>query len=507
MKNRLIVLFVLLLTTSISSQFDTDKSVTYLKANLNFLASDELEGREITTHGEDLAAMFIATELEKYGIEPFGDSGTYFQKFGVQISSADKNSSISFSRENKTYELFPLVDFLLDKRGFPLEESVSENLEMVFANYGIVADEYGIDDYKDLDVKGKVVVVFDDTPDDDRFTKTDIRKYGTWGGKRKIAKAHGAAAILLILSEDYYDGWDKLARRMFAESFSLESENEESTGLATAAFSKEAFEKLLKKEKHSFEDLMYQKENGKDVEPFQLNARMSYSILETSKVEEAQNVVGVIKGSDPKLSKTFVVVTAHYDHLGVHDGVVYNGADDDGSGTVTILEAARLLSQEKNNKRSILFVFHTGEEKGLLGSKYFTSHSSHIDSIIANINMDMVGREDENEIYCIGSGKLSTEFHDLVEEVNKKTVKFHLDYSFDADDDPNRYYYRSDHYEYAKSGIPVVFFFDEMTDDYHKPSDDVNKISFNKLKKMAVLTSALAQEVSNLKKRLMIDKN
>lgn len=506
MKKQFTLLFTLLLSfVVVYSQLKKDESITYLKANLEYLASDELEGRETTKRGEDLAAMFIASELRKYGVEPFGDSGTYFQKINIEISSIDKNSTVSFSYGDKNFDLVSGRDFIIDRRGLPIEKNEIENLDVVFANYGIIAPEYEIDDYKNLDVTGKAVVVFDDMPDNDQFTRSDIRKYGTWSGKRKIAKEKGATALIMILSSDYFERWDRLSKRMFGESFSLPSTEEKEYGLPTLAFSREVFSEFFKDDIQSFEYLTDKKESGENVTPFLLNKKFGYKIFEKSWTEEAQNVVGILRGNNPKLSKTFVAVTAHYDHVGVINDVVYNGADDDGSGTVTILEAARQLAERKENDRSILFIFHTGEEKGLLGSKYLTATENYVDSIIANINMDMVGREKEDEIYCIGSAMLSKQFFNLVKEVNDRTVKFKFDYKFDDPEDPNRYYYRSDHYQYAKRGIPVVFFFDEMTEDYHKPTDDVEKINFNKLKKMSILTAEIALETANLSQRLIID--
>ncbi|MCZ7602877.1 MAG: M20/M25/M40 family metallo-hydrolase [Melioribacteraceae bacterium] len=506
MKYKLIVLAIVLTSLIVVySQLETDESIVYLKANLEYLASDELEGREATKRGEDLAAMFIASELKKYGVEPFGDSGSYFQKFDVQISSVSKSSAVAFQSGNDKYELNPDTDFIVDRRGFPLQNSSAEMLDIVFANYGIVSEEHEMNDYIDLDVKNKAVVVFDDLPNDEKFSRVDTRKYGTWTAKRKIAIEQGAAALIIILSNEYYNRWDGLHRRMFSESFTLVANEEKDFGLPTLAFSQATFEQFFKDEEFSFEQLSEMKENGENAKSFILNKKLSFYLHEKSEIDKAQNVVGIIIGNNNKLSETFIAVTAHYDHVGVNNGEVYNGADDNGSGTVTILEAARQLALIKQNERSILFVFHTAEEKGLLGSKYLTANAEYTDSIIANINMDMVGRGPENEIYCIGSGKLSSQFYELVKNVNEESVQFSLDYKFDAEDDPNRYYYRSDHYEYAKRNIPVVFFFDEMKEDYHKPTDDVEKINFNKLKKMVKLTAGIALSAANLPARLSID--
>ena len=202
----------------------------------------------------------------------------------------------------------------------------------------------------------------------------------------------------------------------------------------------------------------------------------------------------------------YVTFGAHYDHVGIAKGEIYNGADDNGSGTVAILEAARRISLLKDNSRSILVIFHAAEEKGLLGSKYITGNSDFIDNLVVNINVDMVGRESIDSIFCIGSNMLSSELYELLQIVNDETVNFVLDYTFDDPDDPNRYYYRSDHYNYAKHGVPIVFFYDHMLEDYHKPTDDVEKINFNKIEKISTLITELALRISNLNHRLKVDK-
>ncbi|MCH8171200.1 MAG: M20/M25/M40 family metallo-hydrolase [Bacteroidetes bacterium] len=219
-------------------------------------------------------------------------------------------------------------------------------------------------------------------------------------------------------------------------------------------------------------------------------------------------MVGIIEGNDPILKNEYVAIGAHYDHLGVIDDKVYNGADDDGSGTVTVMEVAKTLARTKANKRSVLIVFHAGEEKGLLGSRYLTDNLQLIKDkkIVAQINLDMVGRMATDSIYSIGSEKLSSELKKIVEDVNSKTVKFHLDYKYDDPNDPNRFYYRSDHYSYAKHGIPIVFFFDDMRKDYHKDTDEVDKINFKKLKKLSWLVYGITLRIANLDHRLIVDK-
>ena len=200
-----------------------------------------------------------------------------------------------------------------------------------------------------------------------------------------------------------------------------------------------------------------------------------------------------------------MTIGAHYDHEGIKNGQVYNGADDNASGTVATLECARQLALTKSNKRPILFCFWDGEEKGLLGSEYFATSHHNINEIVVNINLDMVGREHEDSLAVIGSGKLSSEFFHIVEDINQQTSHFVFDYTFDDENHPERFYYRSDHWSLAKLGVPVVFLFDNENKDYHTPRDDADKINYLKLKKVVTLANGLALEVANLDHKLEVD--
>jgi len=241
--------------------------------------------------------------------------------------------------------------------------------------------------------------------------------------------------------------------------------------------------------------------------------RVSARIRVNTQIQEvsAMNVIGVIPGTDSILKNEYVALGAHFDHLGVDaDGQVFNGADDDGSGTVAVLEAARVLSAARQNRRSILIAFHGAEEKGLVGSDYLTDTTTEnafrMSQIVAQINVDMVGREDEDSLYVIGAGRLSSEMESVVVDVNRADSLFHYNFEFDREDDPNRFYSRSDHYNYARHGIPIVFFFDGMTEDYHKTSDNVEKINFRKIEKVSRLITKLALRIANRDERLRVDR-
>jgi Zn-dependent M28 family amino/carboxypeptidase len=237
-----------------------------------------------------------------------------------------------------------------------------------------------------------------------------------------------------------------------------------------------------------------------------MKKQITFDLKDNSKTKYAMNVVGIIEGNDPKLKNEFVLLSGHFDHVGVNNGVVFNGADDDGSGTVSVLETARILNENKLNKRSVIALFCTGEEKGLWGSSFAAENSTFIPNTVADINIDMDGREHPDSIYAIGSNKLSTEYYNLIRDVNSKTVKLGLGYKFDDPNDKERFFYRSDHYNFALKGIPIVFFFDDMKADYHKATDDVEKINFEKVLKVVKLSANVALKAANLNHRIVVDK-
>ncbi len=240
------------------------------------------------------------------------------------------------------------------------------------------------------------------------------------------------------------------------------------------------------------------------------------SVFTRGDVKDTENVLAYIKGSS--LPEEVLVISSHYDHLGVDaEGNIFNGADDDGSGTVAILEIAEAFKKAREDgftpKRSILFLNVTGEEKGLVGSKYYTDNPVFpLSQTVANLNIDMIGRIGEgmesagDYVYLIGSDRLSTELHDLSEEVNNKYLNVNLDYTFNEEGDPNRFYFRSDHYNFAKNDIPVIFYFNGVHEDYHRPTDTADKIEYDLLAKRAKLIFLTAWEVANRDERPFVDK-
>ena len=237
-------------------------------------------------------------------------------------------------------------------------------------------------------------------------------------------------------------------------------------------------------------------------------------MLGKNKYIKGENVIGFIEGTD--LKEELIIITAHYDHLGKHEDKIFNGADDDGSGTAATLEIAEafMLAKKEGNgpRRSVLIMPVSGEEKGLLGSKYYTDHPIYpLENTVANLNIDMIGRVDDwhengDYVYLIGADMLSQELHDISEQTNDQYIGLDLDYTFNAEDDPNRYYYRSDHYNFAKNNIPVIFYFNGVHEDYHKVTDTVEKIDFNKIQTITRLVFLTAWELANRDERIQLNK-
>jgi hypothetical protein len=234
------------------------------------------------------------------------------------------------------------------------------------------------------------------------------------------------------------------------------------------------------------------------------------------KLPPSENIWAFIEGSEKP--EEILVISAHYDHVGLRNGEVYNGADDDGSGTVALMEIARLFQKAKKEgfgpKRSVLILHVTGEEHGLHGSRFYAENPLFpIDKTIANINIDMIGRrgfgkeDNDNYIYVIGSDRLSSDLHQISEMANQKYVGLELDYKYNDLNDPNRFYYRSDHYNFAKKGIPAIFYFNGVHDDYHKPTDTPDKIDYPLLTKRTQLAFGLAFELANHPERPKVDKD
>lgn len=512
-KTRFVIILTIISSICIFSQPALslkNNSYTYIKSNLEFLSADELEGREAASRGEKIAALYISEELEKYGVLPYGDNGTYFQNFGVVTSSYSDESNVTLIIDGKEHNFVNGSDLVFSSRSLPSNKYNNKEYEIVFTGYGITSEDDNYDNYKNIDVSNKVVMFINGTPkvDGQEFlSKSVINRFGKSSTEKiKLARMKGAVGVIILPDEKIINYWDYITRWTNNESFKLEEEvdtTEIGKSIPAIILSENSSKLLLENEEQNFELLI--KNSDPRPKSFLLKSKLRFDYNFQVKNKTARNIIGLIKGTNENFKDEYLTMGAHYDHEGIKNGEVYNGADDNGSGTVTLLEVARKLSISKENERPILVIFHTGEEKGLKGSKYLTNNSSFMDSVIVHVNIDMVGRKSEDSIYCIGASKISSELGQLIESVNLETTNFYLNYKFDDPNDHNRLYYRSDHINYAKKGIPIAFFYDYMKTDYHKPTDTVDKINFDKIVRMTDLIYNLFVKISNLDHKLSVD--
>jgi hypothetical protein len=485
-----------------------------LEAHLSFLASDELEGRETAMRGQKVAARYLAAQFQKFGLKP-GNNGSWFQPFElVKVEVRD----VEMTFDGKTM-LKSGKDFAYFNKA-----AMAESFEapLTFAGFGIADKKYN--NLTGLDVKNKAVVVLSGEPEkDDAFLISGTTEESKWGKdyrkKVKALQEMGARAVILVLPDEDYKriaGNPWLRHMMNGYSLNLKYEmDKEGSSITTVFVPARVADPLLKRSKKTSDE--WRTALTLDPEVPAVDFKKNVFVLQSDAdkdVVTGENVLGFIEGTDKK--DEIVVLTAHYDHLGVKDGEIFNGADDDGTGVSTILEMAEAFALAAKAgvrpRRSILFMPVSGEEKGLLGSQYYADHPVYpLENTVCNLNIDMIGRIDkehegnENYVYIIGSDKLSTELHRVNEAMNRKVTKLELDYTYNDPDDPNRFYYRSDHYNFAKNNIPVIFYFTGVHEDYHKSTDTIEKILFPKTARIARLVFATAWELATREKRIEVD--
>lgn len=486
-----------------------------LRKHLTIIASDEMEGRETGEPGQKRAAEYIRGQLGNMGFPAVGENGGYYQTILFKRQSWNK---IELSYDGK--EMRHLRDFY----SVPADNTsrgVTSISEVTFLGYGIEAPEYS--DYANAgNLEGKHIIIFAGEPRDGagnfRLSGNDDPSEWSYDTQRKleIAKAKGVATVIIVepdfrtsvgaIRKTILDGSMQMAEsleadRKIANSIYISSQT------ATDLLGKQ-FKKVIKSRKKLEKKGMLKT----------VTIPVNMTLTQDKKVTEliGENVLGYLEGSDPQLKDEVVVFSAHYDHIGKRGDDIFNGADDNGSGTTTILEVAQAFMEAKKMgkgpRRSVLFVWVSGEEKGLLGSKYYVNHPIWpLANTVVDINVDMVGRVDDKHadnpeyIYVIGSDRLSTTLHAINEEMNEVHTKIELDYTYNAESDPNRYYYRSDHYNFAERGIPSIFYFNGTHADYHRAGDTVDKINFDKMAKIGHLIFHTGWEIANRDERIKVD--
>lgn len=491
---------------SVAERFSKNISQENLSRDLHVLASDEYEGRETGKRGQKMAAEYIAKAFKDAGIPPYKEN-TYYQEFPLNMIMplpADITVNGKKHAGNKDFYNYP-----------GLSEQTINVSNVLFLGYGIEEESYN--DYANMDAKNKVIMVMAGEPynKEGKSVISGETKPSLWTSyyktKPEKAREKGAAALLIVVENVEKDVMDHKHR---LETPSLKLKGGKQTDMPIIYISAAMANEILKKqsiEKQKQQILASGKPQSKEYK-----TNLIIAVKNTVENISSENVLGYVEGSD--LKEELIVITAHYDHLGVEGKIVYNGADDDGSGTVSVMELARVFAKAKKEgkgpRRSMLFMTVAGEEKGLLGSAYYTENPVYpLEKTVCDLNIDMIGRLDDRHpdkpdyIYLIGSDKLSTDLHKISENANKIYTQLDLDYIYNDEKDKNRFYYRSDHYNFAKKGIPVIFYFNGTHADYHKETDEVQKIDFKKMHKITQLVFFTAWDLANRTERIKVDAN
>lgn len=486
-----------------------------LKSALYFLASDEMQGREVNTLSNKITSSYLAHRFERMGLEPVFDD-SYYQYFYLVQGQISQDNHLEIRRSNSTLSTVAI----LNENYFPSTLSANGRVTapLVFAGYGITASEYEYDDYQGLEVAGKIAVVLEGEPNardpESRFEGLLDTQYSQEFSKILTAQAQGAVGLIIAHSSLHRPGNRRFSRR----ARSVWPENPERARYNLEVWTdmvkipvlhaSEGFARILLRDS-SLQLNDIQKKIDQEYRSRGLALLESEATMETAVVRSRtriRNVLAYLPGSDPDLKDEWVVVSAHFDHVGSHDGEIFNGADDDASGTVALLEMAEAFAvADEKPRRSVLFAAWNAEERGLLGSWYYTAEPPHpLGKTVALFQMDMIGRNEEvpdpgsprfrglekqtaaentNTLHLLGYSR-SPELRSLVTRQNQLIG---LDLKLQYDHNPSNLLRRSDHWPFLVSRVPALFFHTGLHPDYHRPTDTADKINYAKLEKIARL--------------------
>jgi hypothetical protein len=500
--------------------------------HLSILASDEMEGRNTGSVGIDKAADYLANEYKKLGLKAVGDQNSYFQVvpfLGTKVQSltfslTQKNQpSLSYALPPSLGEANRLFTRLQGGRG---EVSGS----MIFGGFGATDSIKGVFPFQNLDPAGKWVLIFQDLP---KVVNGDTVLSNTVTNQSRLLDLiirRNAKGVIVVDTESElpFEVYVNAFRKQLETPSNIRFEGRQAPNVLAGGYLRmdpQLAAHLLNVNgveglKSMKKEIMFSMKTWKAKE---LDVNLSMNIVEEQVPVPSKNVVAFLEGSDPVLKNEIVVLSSHYDHVGISNpdasgDYINNGADDDGSGTVGVLAVASAFASAAKDgvrpKRSILFLNVTGEEKGLLGSRYYSDNPLFpVEQHIANINIDMIGRDDPNHIkrgstnalYIIGANLISSTMDSLLQVANAKTHKMELDRALNDLDDPQQIYRRSDHWNFGRLGIPFVFYFTGIHEDYHRPSDEVEKINFEKMNRISQLVYQNTLEIANTPRKPIVD--
>ncbi len=465
-----------------------------LRERLQIVAHDSMQGREVGTPGMQRATDYIVRELQRLGLRPGGDDGTFLDR--VELARTDIRFDASLDGNALgAAEIIPVSDL---GEGLPSGGRPQGQGRLMYGGY-IVDPAVNPDvDLAPEQLNGNVLILrFGAAPGSNAASRPRFDPQALLGPGSPLQ------AVILVAEGDLEEFWEFGARTV----------RNGAIGVPVAAGTAATAPMLFLMEPAAVERLIGRRLEGArpmpDLGVFRWDVRRTVSPI------PASNIVAVLPGGDPARAGQYVAIGAHHDHDGVGEPVggdsIFNGADDDGSGTVAMLEVAERMAAMPAGERparSVLFVWHTAEEKGLLGSRSFTDHPTvPRDSIVAQLNMDMIGRNGADSLFLVGSRRLSTELGGIVEAVNASQAKpFWLDYALDAPNHPERLYCRSDHYNYARFGIPVTFFTTGLHPQYHTVDDEVALIDYDKMARVTRLIGDIAFDLSHRAARPVVDR-
>ena len=507
-----------------------------LERRLRFIASDALEGRESLSPGFRAAAQYLASELTGLGLTPRGDDGSFLQRVTMRRTSVDPATTTV----DVAGQTFTFGDDLLASGGG------SATGRVVYVGHGYRITSKDIDPFAGVDVKDRILLVLPGPPPGVSVSDLRTLRKGTdWWGPEENARALGARGVIRVAGSDDLSSWEHTREQQTSRGALVVDRltpDEEQVPVVTAG--PRLLAALLRGERESGARL-HERAVAKDAgESYPLSATKRVALAVGARVsrEDTFNVVASVEGTDPVLRSEFIALGAHLDHIGLRPAsggasarerrdqpvatsagdadVINNGADDDGSGVVALVEIAAAAMRGPRPKRSLLFVWHTGEEGGGWGARYLTAFPPvPIERLVAQLNLDMIGRSRRagddtaanngltgpDEVYLVGASRLSRALADTVASVNRAYLNLTLNPKYDDPGDPERIYERSDHYEYAQKGVPVAFFFSGLHEDYHRPSDEVDRIDFVKLQKITRTVLAVAWALGNAPNRPALD--